>query len=654
MAIKLKPVRGEISATNPIPDQGASILNAVIQSDPNIQSTVNTLGALTEREKTHRQNLEKVRIANKVKLNEQLLRKDLLATEEAVTKGDIQGNLLSPEQIDANKAALHKDYEKQYGYSDTNKNAAFYKDKAAYDAFASSLYHQLNNSTDRIKKERDRSILVNSDIIYNGQVDLRFEEINALPPNKNYWQHFDIIKEKFVNDVLDKKGIDDKLNFDDEIERLDLYSWRNLYEKTYTMVDANGRTVPDYAQIYVALTSPEQIQKLDLDIPLGKMEMLITSKLKKNLGKNIPENLRKTFLAEIEDSLRDQVYVEKYIVNKDNKKVLDQFETDLIDPEKNISYADIDTYAQKLKGEDRSTFIASMRQSLNDKQTGKIYEVGEKALGDVILAKAHKGEITNIQQKFTLPGETEGKSIIERIRDDEISYLGTSTFVKDFTDATKFYSDEKGDLYKLIEESPLTKNLNKSLIGNQSLFKPIANELYSGVVNAAFNKAQKMKAKAARAGVPFENKDLFDPKSPYFIFTEDFVNAYKFDDKEITDRFSSSRTDKNTVSYAETRIILNTKSNAFKNLQKNGITTYNTLVTEFLASKNIEGDAVKLKQMIIDGTIDEFEFAESDIYLKWAFDDPVKRIPSINKLYHDFNQSKKINEFIEENNIPLK
>ena len=294
MAIKLKPVRGEISATNPIPDQGASILNAVIQSDPNIQSTVNTLGALTEREKTHRQNLEKVRIANKVKLNEQLLRKDLLATEEAVTKGDIQGNLLSPEQIDANKAALHKDYEKQYGYSDTNKNAAFYKDKAAYDAFASSLYHQLNNSTDRIKKERDRSILVNSDIIYNGQVDLRFEEINALPPNKNYWQHFDIIKEKFVNDVLDKKGIDDKLNFDDEIERLDLYSWRNLYEKTYTMVDANGRTVPDYAQIYVALTSPEQIQKLDLDIPLGKMEMLITSKLKKNLGKNIPENLRKT------------------------------------------------------------------------------------------------------------------------------------------------------------------------------------------------------------------------------------------------------------------------------------------------------------------------------------------------------------------------
>ena len=91
-------------------------------------------------------------------------------------------------------------------------------------------------------------------------------------------------KEKFVNDVLDKKGIDDKLNFDDEIERLDLYSWRNLYEKTYTMVDANGRTVPDYAQIYVALTSPEQIQKLDLDIPLGKMEILITTKLKKNLG----------------------------------------------------------------------------------------------------------------------------------------------------------------------------------------------------------------------------------------------------------------------------------------------------------------------------------------------------------------------------------
>ena len=180
MAIKLKPVRGEISATTPIPHQGASILNAVIQSDPNIQSTVNTLGALTEREKTHRQNLEKVRIANKVKLNEQLLRKDLLATEEAVTKGDIQGNLLSPEQIDANKAALHKDYEKQYGYSDTNKNAAFYKDKAAYDAFASSLYHQLNNSTDRIKKERDRSILVNSDIIYNGQVDLRFEEINII------------------------------------------------------------------------------------------------------------------------------------------------------------------------------------------------------------------------------------------------------------------------------------------------------------------------------------------------------------------------------------------------------------------------------------------------------------------------------------------
>ena len=69
MAIKLKPVRGEISATNPNPDQGASILNAVIQSDPNIQSTVNTLGALTEREKTHRQNLEKVRIANKVKLS---------------------------------------------------------------------------------------------------------------------------------------------------------------------------------------------------------------------------------------------------------------------------------------------------------------------------------------------------------------------------------------------------------------------------------------------------------------------------------------------------------------------------------------------------------------------------------------------------------
>ena len=49
--------------------------------------------------------------------------------------------------------------------------------------------------------------LVNSDIIYNGQVDLRFEEINALPPNKNYWQHFDIIKEKFVNDAFFcKKG----------------------------------------------------------------------------------------------------------------------------------------------------------------------------------------------------------------------------------------------------------------------------------------------------------------------------------------------------------------------------------------------------------------------------------------------------------------
>ena len=133
MAIKLKPVRGEISATNPIPDQGASILNAVIQSDPNIQSTVNTLGALTEREKTHRQNLEKVRIANKVKLNEQLLRKDLLATEEAVTKGDIQGNLLSPEQIDANKAALHQDFQKKYmSYrKDMGHEAAL--DKALYD-----------------------------------------------------------------------------------------------------------------------------------------------------------------------------------------------------------------------------------------------------------------------------------------------------------------------------------------------------------------------------------------------------------------------------------------------------------------------------------------------------------------------------------------
>ena len=140
--MKLKPVRGEIRTTNPMPNLGSSLVDAVKANAPQEQRVVNSLINLANKAKDTRDKLETQRIRDKNTVEEEKLKERLLVSEDTINLGNRDGNLLSVEQIEESKKVMYDSVLKDY--NPKNINSPYYKDKTAFDSFESGMYNQMN------------------------------------------------------------------------------------------------------------------------------------------------------------------------------------------------------------------------------------------------------------------------------------------------------------------------------------------------------------------------------------------------------------------------------------------------------------------------------------------------------------------------------
>ena len=299
--MKLKPIRGEIQTTNPMPNLGSSLVDAVKSNAPGEQRVVNTLINLSNREKSNRDALEAQRRKDKNSTMEQKLKARLLESENFVNIGDRDGNLLSPEEVTSNRKTIHNNIKKDL--------ENYYKnDPSAFIDFESMMYNQLNLSTLRINTERKKSIKFYADKTFTqNKINLK-NDLNSLPI-QNYWIGEDVLRTKYENNISQKaKDGDNTIDVGKEMFAWDQESATILLEKTYTMTDSLGKTVPDYAAIYASLTDTEAVEKLNLDLPGGKIEYLKNRKYTKDIGKILEPALVKEIKEKIKKDLIDQTY----------------------------------------------------------------------------------------------------------------------------------------------------------------------------------------------------------------------------------------------------------------------------------------------------------------------------------------------------------
>ena len=647
--MKLKPVRGEIRTTNPMPNLGSSLVDAVKANAPQEQRVVNSLINLANKAKDTRDKLETQRIRDKNTVEEEKLKERLLVSEDTINLGNRDGNLLSVEQIEESKKVMYDSVLKDY--DPKNINSPYYKDKTAFDSFESGMYNQMNLSRLRVNKKRDDSIKFTANKVYGETKTNSYNELKNLPIS-NYWISSDTIRDKFLSKVNSRALVDSTVDVTKELFDYDKTSTINYLGKIYTMTDALGREVPDFAAMYIALTNTKEFEKLNLDLPGGKFEQLKNRKYVKNLGKDIPIDLRNAIKEELKDNLTDQVFVEKNQIDKHNAEVEENFANDLIDPEKNISFKDLNKYTDKLIGYEKGSSIDAMTKDLQDKQRGITYEKGEKAESFLILGKALRGEITSYEQKFRLPGESESQSIVDRMMDINLSYLSTNTFRTEFNSAVKTYQTDKAEFYKFIKDSKQIQSLNQSLI-DKGKIGSIGEARLEGVIINATKEAKKLKDKALSNGVAWDNNMLLDPKSDYYLFTDGFILNNKFNQDDVLNDFQNQVNTKKDIDNYDTVKLPKLNSNNFRKLKKTGVMSFNSLQIKYLENLGLEPTTQNFIIQIQEDENFSSQFSQSDLYLNWKYSNVNRKIFSMNYIYHRNRNNKKFIEYFESNNIPV-
>ena len=647
--MKLKPVRGEIRTTNPMPNLGSSLVDAVKANAPQEQRVVNSLINLANKAKDTRDKLETQRIRDKNTVEEEKLKERLLVSEDTINLGDRDGNLLSVEQIEESKKVMYDSVLKDY--NPKNINSPYYKDKTAFDSFESGMYNQMNLSRLRVNKKRDDSIKFTANKVYGETKTNSYNELKNLPIS-NYWISSDTIRDKFLSKVNSRALVDSTVDVTKELFDYDKTSTINYLGKIYTMTDALGREVPDFAAMYIALTNTKEFEKLNLDLPGGKFEQLKNRKYVKNLGKDIPIDLRNAIKEELKDNLTDQVFVEKNQIDRHNAEVEENFANDLIDPEKNISFKDLNKYTDKLIGYEKGSSIDAMTKDLQDKQRGITYEKGEKADSFLILGKALRGEITSYEQKFRLPGESESQSIVDRMMDINLSYLSTNTFRTEFNSAVKTYQTDKAEFYKFIKDSKQIQSLNQSLI-DKGKIGSIGEARLEGVIINATKEAKKLKDKALSNGVAWDNNMLLDPKSDYYLFTDGFILNNKFNQDDVLNDFQNQVNTKKDIDNYDTVKLPKLNSNNFRKLKKTGVMSFNSLQIKYLENLGLEPTTQNFIIQIQEDENFSSQFSQSDLYLNWKYSNVNRKIFSMNYIYHRNRNNKKFIEYFESNNIPV-
>ena len=642
--MKLKPIRGEIQTTNPMPNLGSSLVDAVKSNAPGEQRVVNTLINLFNREKSNRDALEAQRRKDKNSTMEQKLKARLLESENFVNIGDRDGNLLSPEEVTSNRKTIHNNIKKDL--------ENYYKnDPSAFIDFESMMYNQLNLSTLRINTERKKSIKFYADKTFTqNKINLK-NDLNSLPI-QNYWIGEDVLRTKYENNISQKaKDGDNTIDVGKEMFAWDQESATILLEKTYTMTDSLGKTVPDYAAIYASLTDTEAVEKLNLDLPGGKIEYLKNRKYTKDIGKILEPALVKEIKEKIKKDLIDQTYIENNQILKRNTKVLTQFEKDLMNPEKLLTLKDLSFYSKQLIGYEKEANISTMKQSILNRMQGKTYTIDERMSGNEILYKIYTGDLTNRDTKFMLPGETEAQSINQRLFSN--AFVGTNTFNVEITKAFSVAGEERSEIVNFVNKSEQVKNLVADLGGSIINSDPLLNQVKAEVIGIILEK----KNQADKQGKPFNIEDVLNPKSESFIFTNEFIKTYKKDMTDVINYYKSQRG--LTSSSVDYPLIGEVNSTVYKNLKKTGIIHGNIPQNKYFDKLNIPIEDRSTYFETDFRNITEYQTSEE--YLKWKYADfPKNKKTSIhfklNQKYKVFSKDdgdSKFLEYLENNNIKI-
>tara|TARA_R110000765_G_scaffold97836_1_gene183863 strand:- start:6 stop:1943 length:1938 start_codon:yes stop_codon:yes gene_type:complete len=642
--MKLKPIRGEIQTTNPMPNLGSSLVDAVKSNAPGEQRVVNTLINLSNREKSNRDALEAQRRKDKNSTMEQKLKARLLESENFVNIGDRDGNLLSPEEVTSNRKTIHNNIKKDL--------ENYYKnDPSAFIDFESMMYNQLNLSTLRINTERKKSIKFYADKTFTqNKINLK-NDLNSLPI-QNYWIGEDVLRTKYENNISQKaKDGDNTIDVGKEMFAWDQESATILLEKTYTMTDSLGKTVPDYAAIYASLTDTEAVEKLNLDLPGGKIEYLKNRKYTKDIGKILEPALVKEIKEKIKKDLIDQTYIENNQILKRNTKVLTQFEKDLMNPEKLLTLKDLSFYSKQLIGYEKEANISTMKQSILNRMQGKTYTIDERMSGNEILYKIYTGDLTNRDTKFMLPGETEAQSINQRLFSN--AFVGTNTFNVEITKAFSVAGEERSEIVNFVNKSEQVKNLVADLGGSIINSDPLLNQVKAEVIGIILEK----KNQADKQGKPFNIEDVLNPKSESFIFTNEFIKTYKKDMTDVINYYKSQRG--LTSSSVDYPLIGEVNSTVYKNLKKTGIIHGNIPQNKYFDKLNIP---IEDRSTYFEADFRNItEYQTSEEYLKWKYTDfPKNKKTSIhfklNQKYKVFSKDdgdSKFLEYLENNNIKI-
>lgn len=644
--MKLKPVRGEIRTTNPMPNLGSSLVDAVKANAPQEQRVVNSLINLAKRAEDTRDKLETQRIRDKNTVEEEKLKERLLVSEDTINLGDRDGNLLSVEQIEASKKVMYDSVLKDY--DPKNFNSPYYKDKTAFDSFESGMYNQMNLSRLRVNKKRDDSIKFTANKVYGEVKTNSYNELKNLPIS-NYWIGSDNIRDKFENKVNSRALVDGTVDVTKELFDYDKTSTINYLGKIYTMTDALGREVPDFAAMYIALTNTKEFEKLNLDLPGGKFEKLKNRKYVKNLGKDIPVDLRNAITEELKDSLTDQVYIENYEILKNNTKVMQDFQKDLSDSEKLLTLKDASKYYNKLVGYDKERHINTINQGIQDRLDGKRYTINERFVGNKIKYLFLTGKVKTNSQKFKLEGEDIAMSLDDRLISDQQTFISTPAFQTEIAKAKKAFENEDKTILNYIEESKQVKNLVADL-GNDTYFnsEPLLNSIKSEV----YNEIIKIKDNVEQQGKSFNIQDIGNPNSEHFLFTPNFIKTYKKDIKDVINLYKANKNYSIDRNNPVPEIPLN--SNIYKKLQKTGIVTYGFITDKYLDSINIPKSE---RLSWVQGGIQNMrELENSEMFLKWKFQD----FPKNTKTSVDFKLStdllakdSTLLKYLEDNNIKI-